>query len=82
MTPVSYEIVSVELADSKIVVIWSDALQQDIHSAYLRHSPGFPGSERPAGPGGRFTSAAGVLTPAQARITASGDLQLDWQCIC
>lgn len=74
-----HKIISVKLAGNKIIVDWSDALQQEIHSAYLKHSPGFPGGERPAGPRGRFPSGSAGLAPSHAEITETGNLQLDWQ---
>ncbi|MCP4767602.1 MAG: hypothetical protein GY875_15170 [Gammaproteobacteria bacterium] len=74
-----HKIVSVALDSDLITLCWSDALRQEIHPAFLRHSPGFPGGERPAGPAGRFPAGSAGLATRHGEITASGDLQLDWQ---
>ena len=73
------EIASVSLAGNRVSLAWSDGLQQDIHAASLRHSPGFPGGERPAGALGRFPAAAPGFAPRQATLGTDGDLQLEWQ---
>ena len=72
-------LVSIELDSSKVKLAWSDSRRQEIHSICLRHSPGFPGGERPAGIEGRFPSGSQALVPEHAELTADGDLQLYWQ---
>ncbi len=78
-TDVAIRILSVTLDGSKVKLAWSDSIQQVIHSTYLRHSPGFPGGERPAGIEGRFPSGLQGLVPVRAELTADGDLQLYWK---
>ena len=73
------QIVSVALVDNKITCIWSDAFRQTLLAVYLRHSPGFPGGDRPAGADGRFPSASEAILPSHAQITDSGDLEIGWQ---
>jgi hypothetical protein len=67
------------LDGSKVRLVWSDSIRQELHSKCLRHSPGFPGGERPAGFEGRFPSDSQGLVPERAELTAGGDLQLCWQ---
>jgi gamma-butyrobetaine dioxygenase len=78
-TDVSSRILSAVLEGSKVKLAWSDSRQQELHSKLLRHSPGFPGGERPAGVEGRFPSGSQGLMPERAELTADGDLQLYWQ---
>jgi alpha-ketoglutarate-dependent taurine dioxygenase len=72
-------IAAVSLAGDRVSLTWSDGLRQDIHAACLRHSPGFPGGERPAGEQGRFPDGPAGLAPRRTTLDASGDLQLEWQ---
>ena len=78
-TDVTSRILSVAIDGSKVKLAWSDSKWQELHSIYLRHSPGFPGGERPAGVEGRFPSGSQGLVPERAELTADGDLQLCWQ---
>jgi len=70
---------SVSLENHCLMIVWEDGQQQKIEPAVLRHSPGFPGGQRPAGPAGRFPKAANGFAPRQATVTTKGDLQLIWQ---
>ncbi len=70
---------AVVLTDGMVSLTWADGLRQDIHPASLRHSPGFPGGDRPAGPAGRFPLAADELSPRNAVLDERGDLRLEWQ---
>ena len=74
-----HQIASASLEDDRILLRWSDRFEQRLQSAYLRHSPGFPGSSRPAGFEGRFTKSADGFAPRQASVTSDGNLQLIWQ---
>ena len=76
---VTDQIVSVALVDNKITLTWPDAFRQTLSAVYLRHSPGFPGGDRPAGADGRFPSASEAILPSHAQITDSGDLEIGWQ---
>jgi gamma-butyrobetaine dioxygenase len=78
-TDVTSQILSAALDGSKVKLVWSDSIHQELHSKCLRHSPGFPGGERPAGAEGRFPSSCEGLVPERAELTADGDLQLRWQ---
>ena len=78
-TDAAGRILSAELDGSKVKLVWPDSRRQEIHSICLRHSPGFPGGERPAGIEGRFPSGSQALVPERAELTADGDLQLYWQ---
>ena len=78
-TDVTSRILSAALDGSKVRLVWSDSIRQELHSKCLRHSPGFPGGERPAGVEGRFPSSPQGLVPERAELTADGDLQLCWQ---
>ena len=60
------QIVSVALVDNKITCIWSDAFRQTLPAVYLRHSPGFPGGDRPAGADGFAVAARLREQSAQA----------------
>jgi len=71
-------IASVLLASDQVSLTWSDGLQQSIHAACLRYSPGFPGGERPAGAQGRFPAGPPELAPRQATLGAGGELQIEW----
>ena len=75
----TYQIISVSLQNNRVLLGWSDGLEQQLQSAYLRHSPGFPGSSRPAGAQGRFPQAPDGFTAQIAELTDNGDLQLTWQ---
>ena len=75
-TDVTSKILSAVLDGSKVKLAWSDSRRQELHSIYLRHSPGFPGGERPAGVEGRFPCGSQGLVPERAELTTDGDLQL------
>ncbi len=64
--------------DGHVRLTWADGQRSTFHAAWLRHSPSFPGSSRPAGPGGRFPLAPG-LAPHAAVVTAAGDLEVSWR---
>lgn len=72
-------IASAALGDRGIRLTWSDGPRQDIPAVCLRHSPGFPGGERPAGVQGRFPAGSSGLLPQRATLGADGELQLEWQ---
>jgi gamma-butyrobetaine dioxygenase len=72
-------IAAVSLANDQVSLTWSDGLRQDIHALCLRHSPGFPGGERPAGAQGRFPAGSPGLAPRRATLGRGGELQLEWQ---
>ena len=74
-----HQIASASLEDDRILLRWSDGFEQRLQSAYLRHSPGFPGSSRPAGSEGRFTKSVDGFAPRQALVNSDGNLQLTWQ---
>jgi hypothetical protein len=78
-TDVASQILSAALDGGKVRLVWSDSIHQELHSTCLRHSPGFPGGERPAGVEGRFPSSCEGLVPDRAELTADGDLRLCWQ---
>ena len=64
---------------SKVTLVWSGSIRQQLHSKYLRHSPGFPAGGRPAGVEGRFPASSEGLLPERAELNAEGDLQLYWK---
>ena len=66
------------LIKNGVIVKWSDDHQSFYHAIWLRHSPGYPGSERPAGIEGRFPAAESVLTPVDVFVTSEGNLKIDW----
>ena len=74
-----HKIIAASLEDDRIIVRWSDNSEQKLHPAYLRHSPGYPGGERPAGEQGRFPPTPEGFRPGHAELTKTGDLQLTWQ---
>jgi gamma-butyrobetaine dioxygenase len=74
-----HNITAVSLEDDRIILRWSDNSEQRLHPAYLRHSPGYPGGERPAGEKGRFPQSPAGFAPRQTELTESGDLLLTWQ---
>ena len=78
-TEVTSRILSAAIDGSKVRLVWSDGMHLELHAKCLRHSPGFPGGERPAGVEGRFPSSYQGLVPERAELTADGDLQLCWQ---
>jgi gamma-butyrobetaine dioxygenase len=78
-TSAAVAITSVSLAGDRVSLTWSDGLQQDIRATCLRHSPGYPGGERPAGAQGRFPAGPPGLAPQRATLGAGGDLRLEWQ---
>jgi|TARA_B110000971_G_scaffold142234_1_gene145413 gamma-butyrobetaine dioxygenase len=61
-----------------ITVTWQDGYQAYFHNIWLRHSPGFPGSECPAGPHGRFPTDTSEAKPVEAQITPQKNLNLKW----
>ncbi len=69
---------SVALNSNGVVVNWNDGYKTHFHSIWLRHSPGFPDSQRPAGPGGRFPRPSTDVQPSSAEISDEGDLKLEW----
>ena len=68
---------STTLVPSGARVTWQDGREAIFHSIWLRHSPGFPDSERPAGPKGRFPSAAETRL-TKSSVTSTGKLRLEW----
>ena len=70
---------SVSIQDEMIIVNWGNGLQQALEPILLKHSPGFPGGARPAGPNGRFPATSNHVLPASAELTDDGDLRLIWQ---
>ena len=68
---------STTLVPSGARVTWQDGREAIFHSIWLRHSPGFPDSERPAGPKGRFPSAPETQL-TKSSITSTGKLRLEW----
>lgn len=78
-TTSTHHITSVSLQNNRVLLAWSDGVEQQYQSAYLRHSPGFPGSSRPAGARGRFPRAADDFAIQAAELTDNGHLQLTWQ---
>lgn len=71
-------LVAAELSADGVDVTWKDGHKAHFHGIWLRHSPGFPGAGRPAGPGGRFPVAASSGAPDVAGITEEGDLRIEW----
>ena len=69
---------SVSLQDETVVIEWAHGLQQSLESIQLRHSPGFPGANRPSGPDGRFSTTSSHLSICVAELTNDGDLRLKW----
>jgi len=69
---------SATLTDDGIAVSWNDGRTAHFHSIWLRHSPGFPGSGRPAGPEGRFPQDTAEPFPDSVEITADGNLDITW----
>lgn len=78
MTLSKIPLVAAELEANQVTVIWQDHLQASFHNIWLRHSPGYPGSSRPAGAAGRFPTTQVSTTPTKATISSAGNLQLDW----
>ena len=70
---------SVFIHNALVVVDWEDGQQQKLEPILLKHSPGFPGAARPAGPEGRFPSTSSHLSIASAELTSDGDICLKWQ---
>ena len=71
-------LVAAELIAKHVTVTWQDHHQASFHNIWLRHSPGYPGSSRPASEAGRFPSASIPIIATKASIDTSGDLQLIW----
>ena len=73
---------SVKLCEGGVNVRWSDGFDGFYHDISLRHSPGFPGAKRPAGPEGRFPRNKQSISIAKAKIKDSGQLNLKWSDGC
>ena len=78
MTVNNSPLASATLAADGVEVTWKDGQKAHFHAIWLRHSPGFPDSKRPAGSDGRFPRDAAETRPAQAQVTADGHLGLEW----
>ena len=78
MTIQSERLKEANLLKNGVVVKWNDDHQTFYHAIWLRHSPGFPGSVRPAGIEGRFPTIASPITPIEADVTPDGNLKIDW----
>jgi gamma-butyrobetaine dioxygenase len=68
----------VRLDENGINVVWQDGHKAYFHNIWLGHSPGFPGSERPAGSLGRFPHDVKKKQPIEAWITPEGHLNIKW----
>ena len=69
---------SAELSKGGVNVRWHDGFSAYYHDISLRHSPGFPGARRPAGPAGRFLRDKQSIEVVAAEISDSGALLLSW----
>ena len=78
MTNPDHALNSATLEKDGIEVCWPDGHRAFFHHIWLRHSPGFPGADRPAGPEGRFPKDAAPVAPVDASIDAEGGLHVDW----
>jgi len=78
MSEVNIPLISASLVPTGVEVVWQDGRKTTFHTIWLRHSPGFPDSERPAGPNGRFPSGTSDTSPTDSRVTSDGQLKLDW----
>jgi len=78
MTDSNNPLVSASLSGEGVEITWKDGRKAHFHAIWLRHSPGFPDSRRPAGPEGRFPRDTAKTRPARARVTADGHLGLEW----
>lgn len=78
MSDVNSPLVSANLVPAGVEVMWQDGRKATFHSIWLRHSPGFPDSQRPAGPKGRFPSGTCDTHLSNSSITSDGQLQLEW----
>jgi gamma-butyrobetaine dioxygenase len=70
---------STVVKDNNVEIVWGDEVRKQFPSILFRHSPGFPGSSRPAGEGGRFPTDSGALSPLDVTLNESGDLDITWQ---
>jgi len=78
MTIRSNRLKDATLLENGVEVRWTDDHHAFYHHIWLRHSPGHPDSERPAGPRGRFPQDPDSPLPVTAKITPDGNLQLTW----
>jgi gamma-butyrobetaine dioxygenase len=62
-----------------IELIWEDGLRKQFPNILFKHSPGFPGSARPAGEKGRFPSDNGELVPKDITLNETGEIVINWQ---
>ena len=69
---------SAKLSKGGVNVRWHDGFSAYYHDISLRHSPGFPGARRPAGPAGRFLRDKQSIEVVAAEISDSGALLLSW----
>ena len=67
---------SAELCEGRVNITWHDGFSACYHDISLRHSPGFPGARRPAGPEGRFLRDKQSTQVIAAEISESGELLL------
>ena len=65
---------SAELCEGRVNITWHDGFSACYHDISLRHSPGFPGARRPAGPEGRFLRDKQSTQVIAAEISESGEL--------
>lgn len=72
------QIESVDLHDGRVVIRWTGKSEQTLQAAYLRHSPGFPDSNRPGKEAGRFPMVPQGFGPRHAELTIAGHLKLTW----
>ena len=70
---------SVSINNARLIVDWEDGQRQTMEPILFKHSPGFPGAARPAGPNGRFSTASSQLSIKLAELTSDGDVRLLWQ---
>ena len=78
MTIRSNRLKETRLLENGVEVRWTDNHHAFYHYIWLRHSPGHPDSERPAGSGGRFPKDLSSTLPVDAQLTSEGNLKLVW----
>ena len=71
-------LVLAEISVGGVEVTWQDGHKAHFLDIWLRHSPGFPGAQRPAGPDGRFPHDKTKIAARDALTTDDGDLQVEW----
>lgn len=78
MSSTSSPLYSADLGENGVNVQWCDGFKTHYTGIWLRHSPGFPGGSRPAGPNGRFPRNEVPVSPASVEISNSGSLAIRW----